>query len=194
MISMDTFICNLKLINLTPIVEGAVVECGTWRGGMIASIGQLLGGKRKFWLFDSFEGLPVVEEIDGEEARQWQNNVQSPNFYDNCTAHESEAAAAMALAGVEQMQIVKGWFEETLPSASFEDGIAILRLDADWYKSTLEILINLFPKVKKGGLIIVDDYYLWEGCSKAVHDYLSSNNRPERIQSYRGLCYLIKEL
>lgn len=193
MISKDTFITNLKLVKVTPLVGGAIVECGTWRGGMIAAIGQLLGTGRRYWLFDSFEGLPAAEEVDGKEAKQWQSNVDSPKYFDNCRASESEAVAAMKLAGIYDARITKGWFEETLPRASFEDGIALLRMDGDWYKSTWEILTQLFPKVNKGGLIIIDDYFLWEGCSKAVHDYLSSNNRSEKIQSYRGLCYLIKE-
>jgi O-methyltransferase len=54
-------------------------------------------------------------------------------------------------------------------------------------------LDHLFEKVVIGGVIIVDDYYSWDGCSKALHDYLSKNKRPERIvQLYEGGCYLIK--
>jgi hypothetical protein len=67
-------------------------------------------------------------------------------------------------------------------------------LDGDWYDSTMDCLANLFNKVNKGGIIIVDDYYVWDGCSRAVHDYLSKNNLTEKIrQSEAGICYIIKD-
>lgn len=44
------------------------MECGVWRGGMIASISEILGNNREYYLFDSFEGLPQAKEIDGIAA------------------------------------------------------------------------------------------------------------------------------
>jgi O-methyltransferase len=53
----------------------------------------------------------------------------------------------------------------------------------------------LYKYVVKGGLIIIDDYYVWDGCTKAVHDFLSANALSEHIrQSHQGVCYLIKGL
>ena len=192
MISSPKYVANIELALRAAPISGAIVECGTWKGGMIAGIAQLLGTDRKYFLFDSFEGLPEVEPVDGPAAKQWQEATDSPRYYDNCTASEEEAAAAMSLARITDANLVKGWFEHTLPNATFPDGIAILRMDADWYKSTYEILSSLFPAVNEHGLIIIDDYYQWEGCSKAVHDYLSEHKRPERICSYRGVCYVQK--
>jgi O-methyltransferase len=52
---------------------------------------------------------------------------------------------------------------------------------------------RFFPQVTTGGVIILDDYYTWDGCTKALHDYLSKNQRSEPIiQTYKGGCYLIK--
>lgn len=192
MIPADAYITNLALSKKYSTVAGAIVECGTWKGGMIAGIASLLGNDREYFLFDSFEGLPEAKEIDGESAIKWQSNTDSPNYYDNCTASERDAYEAMEMAGVKNPIISRGWFEESLPKANFEKGIAILRMDADWYDSTFQILSNLFDKVNKGGLIIIDDYYVWDGCSRAVHDYLSINKRTERIKSHRGVCYIVK--
>ena len=192
MIPACTYIANLSLALKENTAKGAIVECGTWKGGMIAGIAKLLGNQRDYFLFDSFEGLPPVEPIDGPGARNWQANTESSGYHDNCTASEDDARSAMTLAGVRHVNIVKGWFENTLPTAVFPNGIAILRMDADWYSSTMQILESLFPAVNVGGLILIDDYYAWEGCSKAVHDYLSTNKRPERIQSRGGVCFIIK--
>ena len=65
----------------------------------------------------------------------------------------------MKLSGAKNVKITKGWFNETLPKQKFENGIAILRMDADWYDSTTTILNAFFPLVNKGGVIIIDDYY-----------------------------------
>lgn len=192
MIPQDAFIANLKLAGAAAAIPGAIVECGTWKGGMIAGIAMILGRHRDYYLFDSFAGLPPAEPIDGSAARRWQQDTGSPYYFNNCTAAESDAAAAMALAGISDARIVKGWFEETLPAASFPRGIALLRLDADWYQSTYQILSSLFRFVHEGGLIIVDDYYCWDGCARAVHDFLSRFQRPERISSYQGVCFIQK--
>ena len=191
MIPESVYVSNLLLAKKAA-APGAIVECGTWKGGMIAGIAKLLGNDRDYFLFDSFEGLPPVETIDGLAAQKWQSNVDDPSYHDNCTASEADALAAMTLADVPNARIVKGWFENTLPVAEFPSGIAILRMDADWYGSTIEILHSLFPAVNIGGLILIDDYYTWEGCSKAIHDYLSMHKRPELIRNLGGVCFIEK--
>jgi hypothetical protein len=192
MVPKITYINNLRLASRMQDVQGAIVECGTWKGGMIAGIACCLGNKRNYLLFDSFEGLPVAGELDGNAAIEWQKNTTDDLFHDNCSASMEEAARAMALANIQAPRLIKGWFKDTLPNFSIPEGIAILRMDGDCYESTIEILDNFFPQVLPGGLIIIDDYYTWDGYTRAVHDYLSKHKRPERIRSYEGICYLEK--
>jgi O-methyltransferase len=191
MLPREAFVENLELASRYAGVPGAIVECGTWKGGMSAGLAEVLGPARDYWLFDSFEGLPPARAIEGGAALAWQAATDAPDYHDNCRAAEADAAAAMRLAGA-PATIVPGWFRDTLPPARFPGGIAILRLDADWYDSTRQILDALFDRVNPGGLVIVDDYYTWEGCARAVHDFLSARERAERIRSYGGVCYLEK--
>jgi O-methyltransferase len=193
MIQKDDFVACLKLVSEFNNIPGAIVECGVWRGGMIAGMAEIMGVERDYYLFDSFEGLPPAKEIDGKGAIAWQKDINSPGYYNNCKAEMEWAERAMKMANVPNPILIKGWFEKTVPGYSFNKPIAVLHLDGDWYDSTMICLENLFSKVVKGGLIILDDYYVWEGCSKAVHDYLSSNKRSERIErAYSSGCYLIK--
>ena len=53
--------------------------------------------------------------------------------------------------------------------------ISILRLDTDWYKSIKHELIHLFPKLSKGGVLIIDDYRHWKGVKKAVDEHIKEN-------------------
>ena len=140
-------------------------------------------------MFDSFEGLPPAKEIDGPAALAWQADTKSAGYFDNCTASEQEARAAMALSRAKDYQIVKGWFRETLPRVNMPEPIALLRMDGDWYESTKCILDNLAPSVARGGLIIVDDYYLWDGCTQAVNE--AAAMRKWRIQQYAGICFIV---
>ena len=194
MITKEIYFSNFKICKDFGNINGEIVECGTWKGGMIAGIAEVLGPDRNYFLFDSYEGLPDATEKDGKSAFDYQQNKNSPGYYDNCTASQQSAIDAMRLSGAKNVKITKGWFNETLPKQQFKNGIAILRMDADWYDSTMDILTNLFPQMNKGGVIIIDDYYHWEGCTRAVHDYLSKHECAEAITSTSlGICFIVKK-
>jgi O-methyltransferase len=194
MIPYKVYLLNLALVETIIDIDGCVVECGVWRGGMMAGISELLGGEREYYLFDSFEGLPAAREIDGKAAIDWQNDTESPHYFDNCRAEERFAEEAMKKANAQNYKLFKGWFSNTLSAFAPTKRIACLRLDGDWYDSTMECLTHLFPLVEKNGLIIIDDYYVWDGCSRAVHDYLSKNELQEKIMQFQNsLAYIVKQ-
>jgi len=184
------FLRNLLIVDRRRHVPGCVVECGVWRGGMSAAIAEVLGPEREYFLFDSFEGLPPAKKNDGDAARAWQNDHDSPSYFDNCRAPVEYAQQAMRRSGVPAYTISKGWFDETLPSFVPPTSIAILRLDGDWYESTLVALESLFDQLSPQGIVIVDDYYAWDGCSRAVHDFLSRRGLATRIRQEHGICVL----
>jgi O-methyltransferase len=197
MIHEVAYVNNLELCSRFSASPGCVVECGVWRGGMSAGMAEVLGADRQYFLFDSFEGLPPArEELDGQSAVAWQKNANSPAHYNNCTAAEEEAAAAMKLSGVASFSLVKGWFNQTISSFVFPSEIAVLRLDCDWYESTRVCLENLYPRVAPGGLVIIDDYYIWDGCARAVNEFIASAVSPDtvpRLSQFRDLiAYLVK--
>ena len=191
------YVDNLELCAKFEAMRGCVVECGVWRGGMSAGMAEVLGADRQYFLFDSFEGLPPArEDVDGAAAIAWQSNTTSPTYRNNNTAAEEEAAAAMKLSGTPSFSLVKGWFNETLPRFAPPCDIAVLRLDGDWYDSTRASLENLYPHVAPGGIVIVDDYYNWDGCARAVNEFIASIASPNavpRIRQFHDLvAYLIK--
>ncbi|MCA3280720.1 MAG: class I SAM-dependent methyltransferase [Roseomonas sp.] len=191
MIPAGKFIQNLMLCWRYAPKTGCIVECGVWRGGMSAGISELLPG-RQHYLLDSFEGLPPPREVDGTAAFEWQKNTNSPAYYDNCSAEISFAQKAMTQGKAKTHQLIKGWFRDTLADFVAEEPIAVLRLDGDWYDSTMECLQALYPKVMLGGVIILDDYGTWDGCTRAVHDYLSREGLADPIRQYHGVTYIIR--
>jgi O-methyltransferase len=194
MVPRESFIDNLGLCRIYGRGEGAIVECGVWRGGMIAAIAEVLGPERHYYLFDSFDGLPPANpEKDGKRAVRYQADPTGLNYHDNCRAEMAWAERAMGLAGAAWVKFVRGWYKNTLPTFSGAIPIAVLRLDADWYDSTMECLAALYPSVVSRGVVLIDDYFAWDGCAKAVHDYLAKHGLPDRIrQSPSGVAYIIK--
>ena len=191
MVLPHTFESNLLLCHEKAPDTGCIVEAGVWRGGMSAGMADMVPG-RVHYLFDSFEGLPPAKDIDGEAALNWQRNVSGPLYYNNCRAEIYFAKQAMAMASAKEVHIIQGWFNETVLSFVPQEPIAILRLDGDWYESTMQCLIGLYPHVMQGGLVILDDYYLWDGCARALHDYLATHKCADRIDKWGDVCYLIK--
>lgn len=181
---------NLLIVNEKRYVSGCVIECGVWRGGMSAGIADVLGPSRDYFLFDSFEGLPPVTASDGEVAKAWQQDINSPTYYDNCAAPIEFAERAMKRSSATNYTLVKGWFENTVRNFVPPSPIAILRLDGDWYESTLVVLEALYKYMAPNGIIIVDDYYAWDGCSRAVHDFLSKSQSISRLTQKYGICVI----
>jgi O-methyltransferase len=185
-------------------IRGVFLECGTWKGG--CAVAMLLAQREFFgrvhrpvYMLDSFEGLPAVSEKDGPLAAQWQAGVDKEKFFDNCKAAQEDLERLLTAHRfhTDEYQVVRGWFDATVPQVAREldhRNIAVLRLDGDWYSSTNVALLHLCPLVSEGGIVIVDDYYAWDGCARAVHDYLSCTDLPYRVKSlpYNFGAYFIK--
>jgi O-methyltransferase len=85
----------------------------------------------------------------------------------------------------DQVRFLKGWFCDTMPTAPIER-LAILRLDGDLYSSTMDVLRNLYDRVSPGGYVIVDDYYSWESCRRAVSDFVRETGIDPKIEKIDG--------
>jgi hypothetical protein len=153
-------------------------------GGMSAAMAEVLGRNRDYFLFDSFEGLPPAQDKDGSAALQWQSNTNGSSYFNNCAASEEEAETAMKKSQAERYTIVKGWFDRMLPVFRPPCPIALIRLDGDWYDSTMSCLTHLMPHMAERGLVIIDDYHTWDGCARAVNEYIAANCPATRIRQH----------
>ena len=145
---------------------GAMVECGVARGGCLAVMAYAGGRGRQVYGFDSFEGMPPLGEKDENDGARW------VGFKASGPRGQAEAQMTLEQYGLDNVRLVKGWFDQTLPGHAATIGpIAVLRLDNDWYESTLLCLELLYPLVVPGGAVIIDDYHTFIGCRKAVDEY-----------------------
>jgi O-methyltransferase len=164
-------------------IEGDLVECGVWRGGNLVIAGLLrsrLGFDRQIWAYDTFAGMTAPTEADfkpGEELDVEKKfaDLERGDRNEWCYASEQDVLQNFeSRVGNRNLRTIRGAVEETLTKAeNLPEKIAILRLDTDFYESTKAELEILYPRLSKGGVLIVDDYGEWAGARKAVDEYFS---------------------
>jgi O-methyltransferase len=177
-------------------IPGDFVECGVWKGGAVGvmALANIDAGAplRRLHLFDAFDDICEPDPLlDGDDALEEVRRI---------TGRTDLAGRLVPLDGIykhmggpgtveicrdllthrcgypdDLLSFHVGWFQDTVPK-SIEDGtpdaIALLRLDGDFYASTRVCLDGLFDRVSPGGVVVIDDYGAYEGCRRAVHDFL----------------------
>lgn len=158
-------------------IPGEIVECGVWKGGSVmAIVFTLLKNKNKnkrIFLYDTFMGMTKPSKKDYMlKSNISAKNLIEQNEYLRCIANLSEVKNNIYKTNYpkKNFEIVIGDVKKTLKKV-YPKKISLLRLDTDWYDSTKVELEVLYPKLSKGGILIIDDYKTWGGCKKAVDEY-----------------------
>ncbi len=164
-------------------IPGDFVECGVWRGGSSMAVALTLMrlgvSDRRLWLYDTFGTMPPA----GEHDRDYAGRPLTPGALDpvNNASQTSgltlpEVQRALATTGYprEHVTYVEGLVERTIPSSAPER-VALLRLDTDWYESTRHELAELYPRLERGGVLLIDDYGHFAGARKAVDEYFATD-------------------
>jgi O-methyltransferase len=164
-------------------VEGAVVECGVWRGGSMMAVALTLlrlgVTDRDLYLFDTFSGMTEPGDEDVKHSGERAADVlagASRESHDWAVAPFEQVREAVLGVGYpeDRIHFVQGRVEDTVP-ANAPAEIALLRLDTDWYSSTKHELVHLYPRLARGGVLIIDDYAYWQGARQAVDEYIQEN-------------------
>lgn len=168
-------------------IKGDIVETGVFRGGNLILSKKLLNSyepnsKRKIWGYDTFEGMTEPTENDrdifGEDPRKFWEKSQKQEYNDWCYSSIDEVRNNFTKeTNSNLVELIKGPVEQTLRvKENLPDQISLLRLDTDWYESSKIELEMLYPKLVKGGVLILDDYGHWQGVKKSVDEYFKNKN------------------
>jgi O-methyltransferase len=158
-------------------VAGDLVECGVWRGGSSMAVALTLlrlgAADRRLWLYDTFGRMPAPGEHDRDYAGCDVAGHESSMLGDAGLSLPDVQAAMRSTAYPErQIRYVPGRVEDNIP-ATAPDRVALLRLDTDWYESTRHELEHLYPRLSRGGVLIIDDYGHYAGARRAVDEYFA---------------------
>jgi len=151
-------------------IAGDIVECGVYNGGsaaVMAFASRCQSGQKKLWLFDSFEGLPRPSEKDGKWATEY---FKTGSLFKGDVSKVREILEKLNIQR-SRIHIIEGWFEETFRLVEIPR-IAILHIDADWYRSVSLSLNKFYGRVEPGGFVVIDDYGSLAGCKRATDEFV----------------------
>jgi O-methyltransferase len=143
---------------------GSVAEVGVYKGKFAKYINQYFP-KKKLYLFDTFEGFDEKDVVAEKKLGLTEVNQDFSNT--------SIELVLKNMPYPKQCIIKKGFFPET--GVDIEDSFVFVSLDADLYEPIYQGLNFFFPKMTKGGYIIVHDVNNdgYKGASKAVEQFSS---------------------
>jgi asparagine synthase (glutamine-hydrolysing) len=188
-----TFLTEAQLESLVGCVleaeaagrEGILVEAGTARGGSAIAMALAKSRTRPLHVYDVFGLIPPPSEEDGAEVHRRYERITSgqarglaedEEYYGYREDLLGEVRDSFARHGVpveeHAVSLVQGLFQDTIAG---DEPVALAHVDGDWYESTMTCLSRLGPRVVPGGRIVVDDYYTWSGCRRAVDEYFAEH-------------------
>tara|TARA_Y100000034_G_scaffold47685_1_gene58747 strand:+ start:3594 stop:4370 length:777 start_codon:yes stop_codon:yes gene_type:complete len=190
-------------------IEGDIVECGCWRGGMSIYMAYAFPD-RHLWAYDSFEGFEETTDSTYPYADEKHTPLMEKVYQDHLSARAPEEPSHrppngwvplaipyekvvqsfldIGLSEAQGITITKGFVNKTLkPETCKIEKIALLRIDVDAYSATRDVLENLFDKVVPGGYVIFDDTGI-DSTTAAIWDFdkETANGIIERMRTHQG--------
>jgi O-methyltransferase len=163
-------------------VPGDLIETGIWRGGVVILMRAILDAyddrTRTVFAADSFRGVPPPN-LEAYPA----DTGSALHTAKALSISRKEVERNFDLYGLldEQVQILEGWFKDSLPKVKSRTW-SVIRLDGDLYESTMDALTNLYPGLSVGGFLIVDDYGHGP-CRQAITDFREANGISDPIEA-----------
>lgn len=151
-------------------IPGDFVECGVNTGIYSLAICDYLDFNtlsKRFWLFDTFEGIPG-DQMSRDEILQGAPE-RSRVCYSDC--HELVKAN---FSPWPQAIPVRGRVPETLTTVNIES-VAYLSIDMNIVYPEIEAIKHFWPKLSSGACVVLDDYgWMVHSAQKAAFDAFAS--------------------
>jgi hypothetical protein len=197
MIRDERFAANILAVEyvLENSLQGDIVEVGVWKGGSVVSMLMTLKKNnnisKKIHLYDTFEGMTPSTDKDFDLINRKADDLINSDPFWLCISPLEEVKENISKIGYPEDLIVyhKG---DICEAKDFPEKISFIRLDTDWYESTKCELEKFYDKVVSGGVIMVDDYGHWQGCKKAVDEFLKDKPEIKIINIDYTAIYFIK--
>ncbi len=171
-------------------LEGDVVECGTFHGLAAIQLAESIKEhelKKVLHIFDSFEGLSEIQEIDDTNKNISKKGLRKQFAY-------SEEKVQQNLHEFDFINFYKGWIPLRFNEV---EGLkfSFVHIDVDLYQPIKDSFEYFYPRVVKGGIIVFDDYghtAQFPGAKKAIDEVLKKIKPQYFIYLPSGQAFLIK--
>ena len=189
------FLCHYEIYKKIIDIPGDIIELGVFKGASLVKLAifrQLLEHhrSRKIYGFDDFGKFTIQKNKQDKKFINWWSSKVG-NGISNIELEE-----ILKDKKIENFELIKGDITKTLRPFLKKNPklkISLLHLDLDVYKPTYYALINLYNKVSSCGLILIDDYNLVLGATKAVDHFIKEKKlKLKKLNLFRPT-YLIKK-
>lgn len=122
--------------------------------------------------FDAFGVFPRSEKDSSEDVEF----IKGFEQVGGDGLSEQELRRYLEIKALANLELVAGDISETIPKYLAENPhirIALLHIDVDVYQPTKVALENLYSRIVPGGLLVLDDYAIVEGETRAVDEFFS---------------------
>ena len=195
---LSKILAHYELFKLAKELPGAIVECGVFKG---ASFVRFAGFRDLF-------GNPFSHKLVGVDifgAFPKTNFDEDKKYRTDCIRAAGEQSISkeqlievLKNKGIDKnVELVEGDVVKTIPEYLKKNPhlkISLLNLDTDVYEPAVSILENFWPRIVRGGILILDDYGTFPGETKAVDDYFKDKNAQIfKFPFAMTPCYIIKK-
>ena len=177
---MGKILSHYELFKMTNNLPGAIVECGVFKGASLSRFSMFRelfsnSSSKKIIGFDAFGKFPKTNFKNDLKYRKkfidasGEEGISKPQLMKVLKNKKTE----------DNIELIKGDITKTIPKYLErypELKISLLNLDTDIYEPSVTILENLYPRLVKGGILVLDDYGKFPGETKAVDDYFAGKN------------------
>jgi hypothetical protein len=177
---LSKVLAHYEFYKMIKNLPGAIVDCGVFKGTSLvrfAGFRDLFGNSysHKIIGFDTFDEFPETKfEQDKRFRERFISNAGGKSI------SMEQLNEVLELKHINQnIELVEGDITETVPQYVKNHPylkIALLNLDTDIYEPAVTILEYLYPKIVKGGILLLDDYGEFPGETKAIDDFFSDQN------------------
>lgn len=172
---LSKILAHYELFKMTQELPGAIVECGIFKGASFvrfAGFRELLGNEfsRKLIGFDIFGKFPETKFEDDSAYRE--NFIKQAG--EESITKDQLFEVLKNKGNTNNIELIEGDINKTVPQYLIENPhlkISLLNLDTDIYEPAVTILENFWPRIVRGGVLVIDDYGVFPGETKAVDDY-----------------------
>ncbi len=194
---ISKIIAHYELYKMAKDLPGAIVECGVFKGASLARFAmfrELFENpfSKKIIAFDTFGTFP---ETAYEEDKAYRTRLIQAAGTESIS--KEQLMKVLEHKGTARsVELVEGDITKTVPDyvrKHPELKISLLNLDTDIYEPSVAILEHLYPKIVRGGILVLDDYGTFPGETKAVDDYFRGKNvEIRKFYFCMTPCYIIK--
>ncbi len=196
---LSKVLAHYELFKATMDLPGHIVECGVFKGASLLRFAMmrelfLNAPAKRIVGFDAFGAFPETNEFEGDKLYREQFIEDSGES--GISVEQLREVLEHKGVGA-NVDLVRGDVCQTVPqyiAQHPEIRVSLLNLDTDVYEPAVTVFEHFWPRIVKGGILILDDYNVFPGETQAAEDFFKDKGITIRKFPFAVTpCYIVKE-